>query len=332
MDAVVTGCAGFIGGHLTRRLLEDGWNVVGIDALRPYYDPSEKLDGLTELRNHPRFTFVCGDLVATELPPYFSSETVVFHLAAQPGVRGSFGETFAQYTHDNILATQKVFEAAIASHVPRVVFASSSSVYGDAVDYPCVEGASLPQPRSPYGVTKATCEQLASVYRQLGLETVGLRYFTVYGPGQRPDMAMRRLCEAALGGPLFQLFGDGRQSRDFTYVADVVDATIRAGTAASPAPIINIGGGQEATMLDVIDTISSFEGAELSIEPGKFQQGDVRRTGADTSVAQNTLGWTPRVGLIDGLRAEFDWVKDRRSGALLDLVSLPAMAVTPESQ
>lgn len=331
MDAIVTGCAGFIGGHLTRRLLDEGWSVVGIDALRPYYDPSEKLDGLTELRNHPRFTFVCGDLVTTELHALFESRPVVFHLAAQPGVRGSFGETFAQYAHDNILATQKVFEAALATDVPRVVFASSSSVYGDAVHYPCVERESDVQPRSPYGVTKATCEQLADVYRQLGLQTVALRYFTVYGPGQRPDMAMRRLCEAALGGPLFQLFGDGLQSRDFTYVSDVVDATLRAGTVESPAAVVNIGGGQEATMLDVIETISSFDGAELSVEPGRFQQGDVRRTGADTSVAQATLGWSPKVALVDGLRSEFEWVKQKRARTMLDHIDLSSMAVVPEA-
>lgn len=311
MDAVVTGCAGFIGAHLSERLVASGWNVLGIDAIRPYYSPAEKRAALEHLVCHSRFEFIEADIVEAPLRDLFADRPFVFHLAAQPGVRGSFGDTFSQYVYDNVMATQQLFEAALASGVPRVVYASSSSVYGNAASYPCGE-ATPPKPLSPYGVTKVTCEHLADVYRELGLDTVGLRYFTVYGPNQRPDMAMRRLCEAALGGPLFQLFGDGLQSRDFTHVSDAVDATIRAALAESLPPVMNIGGGEEATLLEVIETISSLAGGGLDIEPGQAQPGDVRRTGADTGLARAALDWKPNVGLHDGLRTEVAWVRERK--------------------
>ena len=332
MRAAITGCAGFIGAHLSQHLLEDGWSVIGIDALRPYYDSAEKVSSLAPLRRHPRFEFLHADLVDTSLHDVFADVDRVFHLAAQPGVRGSFGDTFDQYVHDNVKATQRVFEAALATEVPRVVYASSSSVYGDAQAYPCKEGETPRAPRSPYGVTKATCEDLADVYRNLGLASVGLRYFTVYGPRQRPDMAMRRLCEAALGGPIFQLFGDGLQSRDFTHVSDAVDATIKAALASDPAPVLNIGGGQEATMLEVIDIISGFAGSSLSIEPGQVQRGDVRRTGADGRVARETIGWSPKVRLTEGLRSEFEWVRERRAAEReLDLRFTPGVVLAGDA-
>lgn len=317
INAIVTGCAGFIGAHLTERLLQDGWNVTGIDVIRPYYSPDEKLASLDRFRFHPRFNLVESDLATAPLDQLFAERPLVFHLAAQPGVRGSFGETFDQYVHDNVIATQRLFEAAVAGGVPRVVYASSSSVYGNAAAYPCVEATTPTRPLSPYGVTKATCEHLAQVYREQGLDAVGLRYFTVYGPSQRPDMAMRRLCEAALGGPVFQLFGDGLQSRDFTHVNDAVEATILAGMVDRPAPVINIGGGQEATLLEVIETISSLAGPSLvsgglSIERAPAQTGDVRRTGADTTLARSSLGWEPKVVLGDGLLTELEWVRQRR--------------------
>lgn len=312
MEAMVTGCAGFIGAHLTSRLLADGWSVVGVDALRPYYSPSDKRAAIEPLRDHPRFRFVEVDVVEAPLTELLDNEPIVFHLAAQPGVRGSFGETFGQYVHDNIIATQRLFEAALACDVPRVVYASSSSVYGDAASYPCNEATSPTKPVSPYGVTKLTCEHLADVYRGLGLDTVGLRYFTVYGPNQRPDMAMRRLCEAAVGDSLFQLFGDGSQSRDFTHVSDAVEATLLAARADRPPPVINVGGGQEATLSEVIDIISLLSDRSPAIEAGEAQRGDVRRTGADTTLARRCLGWEPQVNLEDGLRTQVDWVQARR--------------------
>jgi len=311
MRAVVTGCAGFVGSHLTERLLKEGWEVTGVDAFSPYYDPAEKEANLRPALADPRFKLVRGDVATMPLEPLIAAGSVVFHLAAQPGVRGSFGSSFDRYVHDNIIGTQRVFEAALGSGAARVVFASSSSVYGDAETYPCVEADTPRRPRSPYGVTKATCENLADVYRNLGLSAVGLRYFTVYGPRQRPDMAMRKLCEAVHGGDPFVLFGDGSQSRDFTHVDDVVDATVRAGTAEAVSPVLNVGGGHEATMNEVIGIVERLAGCSLPIERSAVQRGDVRRTGADTTLARTELGWCPGTGLAEGLASELDWVGHR---------------------
>jgi UDP-glucuronate 4-epimerase len=309
--ALVTGCAGFIGSHLSERLVAEGWDVVGIDAFTPYYDRADKRDNLGTLEDARRFSLVEGDVNEVDLAALMADAPVVFHLAAQPGVRLSFGEGFARYTADNLLATQRIFEAAAAAGCPRVVWASSSSVYGDAACYPCVEDDTPTAPRSPYGVTKRACEDLAAIYRGQGLSTVGLRYFTVYGPRQRPDMAMRILCESLLDRTPFPLYGDGRQSRDFTHVADAVDATYRAGLAGDPAAIYNVGGGHEATLADVIATLEELSGREAVLDRRPDQAGDVRRTAAETTRAQTDLGWTASVGLREGLRSELDWVRAR---------------------
>lgn len=315
--ALVTGCAGFIGSHLTQQLLDEGWRVTGIDALTDYYAVAEKRANLADLSGHEHFELLVDDLVDAALPSVLDGVDVVFHLAAQPGVRKSFGEGFDAYVRHNVVATQRMFEAALDAGVPRVVYASSSSVYGDALTYPVVEGVTELAPRSPYGVTKATCEQLAAVYRSSGLDSVGLRYFTVYGPRQRPDMAMRRLCEASEGGPAFVLFGDGLQSRDFTYVDDVVAATVAAGTTSEVPAVLNIGGGHEATMREVVEVVRDLAGS-LAVVDGPAQRGDVRRTGADNTLARSVLGWEPRVGLAEGLRREFEWVRSRRAKAVVD--------------
>ena len=318
LRAVVTGCAGFIGSHVAGRLVADGWRVTGIDAFTPSYDPAEKEANLAALAAEPAFDLVRADIATMTIDHLLADRPAVLHLAAQPGVRGSFGEGFGTYVHDNVLATQRLFDAARDAGCRRVVYASSSSVYGDAADYPCVEHVTATNPRSPYGVTKRTCELLASVYRDLGLETVGLRYFTVYGPRQRPDMALRRLCEAALGGPPFRLYGDGTQSRDFTHVADAVEATVRAVTAPAPGALLNIGGGHEVTMGVTIRMLERLVGSKVPVVSSRTEPGDVRRTAADTSLARVRLGWQPQVSLPDGLRTQFDWVRDRRS--------IPAMA------
>ncbi|MEP7115421.1 MAG: NAD-dependent epimerase/dehydratase family protein, partial [Ilumatobacteraceae bacterium] len=265
MHAIVTGAAGFIGSHLSERLIGDGWRVTGIDAFTSYYARPDKEANLAALRHEPRFDLIEADLVDAPLARIFADRPVVFHLAAQAGVRASFGESFAGYVHDNLIATQRVLEHALEAGCPRVAMASSSSVYGDAEEYPCVEGVTPTRPRSPYGATKRMCEDLADIYRGLGLSVTALRYFTVYGPRQRPDMAMRRLCEAAVGGPAFVLNGDGLQSRDFTYVADAVDATVRSGVVLDVPLVLNVGGGEEATMLQVISTIEDLAGAPLDI-------------------------------------------------------------------
>jgi nucleoside-diphosphate-sugar epimerase len=310
--ALVTGAAGFIGSHLCERLVAEGWDVVGVDAFTPYYDRADKLANLGALDGAPRFAVVEDDLTQMDLAPLLADAPVVFHLAAQPGVAPSFGEGFARYTTDNILATQRVLEAAAAADCPRVVWASSSSVYGDAAAYPCVAGETPTSPRSPYGVTKRACEDLAAIYASGGLSTVGLRYFTVYGPRQRPDMAMRKLCEALLDGASFPMFGDGSQSRDFTHVADAVDATFRAALASDPAAIYNVGGGHEATLAEVVALLEDLAGETALIDRRPDRVGDVRRTSADTTRAHADLGWEPSVGLREGLRSQLDWVRARR--------------------
>jgi UDP-glucuronate 4-epimerase len=310
--AVVTGCAGFVGSHLSERLVAEGFRVRGVDAFTPYYGRADKEANLVALACEPRFELLELDLAAAPLEAVVAGASIVFHLAAQPGVRASFGAGFADYVRDNVLATQRLFEGALAAGPRRVVWASSSSVYGDAPAYPCREGDTPPAPRSPYGVTKHTCEDLAEVYRARGLDPIALRYFTVYGPRQRPDMAMRRLCEALLAGTPFPLYGDGSQSRDFTHVSDAVDATLLAGVAARPATIYNVGGGEEATLAGVIAELESLAGRRVVLERQDAQAGDVRRTGADTSLARRTLGWRPTTSLRDGVRSELDWVVTRR--------------------
>ena len=311
MHAVVTGAAGFIGSHLSERLIGEGWRVTGIDAFTSYYARVDKEANLASLRDEPRFSLIEADLADAPLDRIFADRPVVFHLAAQAGVRASFGDSFSGYVHDNLIATQRVLENALESDCPRVVMASSSSVYGDAEEYPCVEGVTPTRPRSPYGATKRMCEDLADIYRGLGLSVTALRYFTVYGPRQRPDMAMRRLCEAAVGGPAFVLNGDGLQSRDFTYVADAVDATVRAGVVLDVPLVLNIGGGQEATMLEVISIIEDLAGKSLDISVAADGKGDVRRTAADTRVARHALGWVPSTTVVEGLANQVAWVRAR---------------------
>lgn len=310
--AVVTGAAGFIGSHLCERLMAEGWRVTGVDCFTDYYPRTDKEANLRDLLRMPGFDLVEADLARPGWESVVPQRGVIFHLAAQAGVRGSFGSSFARYSHDNLVATQRVFEAALDRGAHRVVWASSSSVYGDAEAHPCIEDLTPTRPRSPYGVTKRACEDLAAVYRSSGLSTVGMRYFTVYGPRQRPDMAIRKICEALASGATFPVFGDGAQSRDFTYVSDAVDATLRAGLADDPAFVYNIGGGEEASLSEVIATLERAAGRRLSVERLPVQNGDVRRTSADVTLARRTLDWEPQVPLSVGLAAQLAWVTARR--------------------
>ena len=308
-SALVTGCAGFIGSHLVERLVADGWRVRGVDAFTDYYPRAEKEENVAAAAESPDFELVEADLSSAPLEPLLRARPAIFHLAAQPGVRGSFGDGFPTYLRDNLLATQRLFEAACEAGCARVVWASSSSVYGDAAAYPCREHETPTAPRSPYGMTKRACEDLAGIYRLQGLDAVGLRYFTVYGPRQRPDMAIRRLCEAALSRTSFPIYGEGDQIRDFTYVDDVVDATVRAAQADAPPPILNVGGSESATLLHVIETIGELAEHEIELDRRPVQRGDVRRTGADTSLARASLGWEPQVRLTEGLAATVEWAR-----------------------
>jgi UDP-glucuronate 4-epimerase len=294
---VVTGAAGFIGSHLTEALLAQGHDLVAVDSFTDYYDPALKQE------NAAAFDVARLDLAEDELA--LDGFDGVFHLAGQPGVRSSFSD-FDVYVRRNVLAAHKVFESAARSGV-RVVLASSSSVYGDAERYPTPEEA-LPRPISPYGITKLACEQLAYAYK---LDAVLLRYFTVYGPRQRPDMAFARVVDALARSASFEVYGDGLQSRSFTFVADVVEATVAAMERAPAGALYNVGGGAEATMGHSIATLERVSGRTLDVVERPAAAGDVRRTAADTHRIESDLGWRATTSLEDGLRAQWEWASVR---------------------
>ena len=303
MRYAVTGAAGFVGSHLAETLQEQGHEVVALDAFTDYYDPAlkeENARGLDVRR---------VDLAEGELD--FAGCDGVFHLAGQPGVR-SFGDVFPLYLRRNVLASQRVFEAAVRDGV-KVVFASSSSIYGAAERYPTPEDTP-PHPLSPYGITKLACEHLADAYRrQFGLDCVVVRYFNAFGPRQRPDMAFTRIATALADGGRFELFGDGTQSRSWTYVSDVVDATIAAldGTGT-----YNVGGALEASMNESIVLFESVSGRTLDVARHEEPvAGDQRRTKADTTRIREELGWQPCVSLEDGIRAQWSWASARVTAA-----------------
>jgi nucleoside-diphosphate-sugar epimerase len=311
MTALVTGAAGFVGSTLAARLLADGWDVVGVDALTDYYDPQIKRANLARLA-HPRFRFVEADLSTADLAPLLAEAELVFHEAGQPGVRASWGSAFERYTFDNIGATQRLLEAAVAAPgVARLVFASSSSIYGDAEHFPTRE-TDRPQPVSPYGVTKLAAEHLCTLYaRNYGLPTVSLRYFTVYGPGQRPDMAFTRFCQAVHQDREIELYGSGEQVRDFTYVDDVVEANMRVALAGvenvPPGAVLNVAGGASTTVNEVLDLLGTISGKEIRVNRGPVVAGDVRRTGGSTDAIRKATGWLPQVSLEEGLTAQYKW-------------------------
>lgn len=303
----MTGAAGFIGSHLVDHLLNGGHEVVGIDAFRPYYSVEEKQRSLEAALGSEQFTLIRSDLLELNLTETFDGTDVLFHLAAQPGVRHSWSD-FERYEQDNILATHRVLEAARADRVRRIVFSSSSSVYGNAARFPTTE-IDLPAPHSPYGVTKLAAEHLARLFAaNWSVPTVCLRYFTVYGPRQRPDMAMRRLIDSAMSGRPFPLFGDGSQIRDFTYVDDVVTATVAAATAdVEPGSLFNVSGAEPIAMSTVIAAVGSATGREVAIDAHPPAPGDVMRTGASIERARRILGWEPVVHIADGIGRQASW-------------------------
>jgi UDP-glucuronate 4-epimerase len=301
MRYVVTGAAGFIGSHLLRALLDRGHDAVGWDAFTDYYDPALKEENAESL------PVARMDLVEDALD--LSGLDGVFHLAGQPGVR-SFGGVFPTYVRQNILASQRVFEAAVAAGT-RVVLASSSSVYGDAAAYPTSEDA-VPKPISPYGLTKLASEHLAYAYgREFGLDSVVLRYFTVFGARQRPDMALAKIVACLAESRPFELYGDGTQSRSFTYVDDVVEATILSMEDAPASAVYNVGGGVEASMLEIIELLAEAAGRPLELRQGPRREGDPARTSADTTRIRAGLGWEARTSLREGLEAQWRWAADR---------------------
>lgn len=314
MRCLVTGAAGFIGSHLARHLLVDGHDVVALDCLRDTYPSDRKRANrawVAEAASAPDAGALSvdeRDLAEAPLGDLLGPGTVVFHLAGRPGVRDSWGDHVAAHARDNIVATERLLAASVAAGVDRFVHASSSSIYGEAVRYPCHED-DLPRPHSPYGVTKLAGEHLALAHaRNEGLPVVALRYFSVYGPRQRPDMGLSRLFEAARSGSPFPRYGDGSQVRDLTFVGDVVSATVAAATVALDGPVVaNVAGGTQVSLAELIERVEGVTGRRVTVDERPAQPGDVSRTGGDTTRAREVLGWTPSTGLDHGLAAMAAW-------------------------
>lgn len=313
MKALVTGGAGFIGSHLSERLLDDGASVTAIDCFTDFYARPLKEANIAPLRKRPGYRFVEASIADADLPSLLADTTHVFHLAAQAGVRKSWGREFQVYTTLNVDATQILLEACVGRPIERVVYASSSSVYGDEAPLPMHEGLPL-HPVSPYGVTKLAAEQLCYLYFvNHAVPTVSLRYFTVYGPRQRPDMGFHRFFSALLDGrPLVQ-FGDGLQTRDFTFVADAARATQAAAVRGVPGRVYNIGGGSRVSLKQVFDLLGRVTGRDVRIDHQPVQKGDMRDTYADTTRARADLDFAPSVTLEEGLRAMYQWMEANRA-------------------
>ena len=308
MRALVTGVAGFIGSTIAERLIASGANVVGLDCFTDYYPRAVKERNVSALTRQPAFRLVESAIQDADLPRILDDRTHVFHLAAQAGVRKSWGRDFSVYTKNNIEATQVLLEACTTMRLERFVYASSSSVYGDETPLPMREDA-LPQPISPYGVSKLAAEQLCYLYHvNYGLPTVSLRYFTVYGPRQRPDMGFHKFLRATMLGEPITVYGDGEQTRDFTFVADAVSATIAAGTRGIPGRVYNIGGGSRVSVNHVLELIGRVSGRQPLITVDPAEKGDMRHTYADTGLARADLAFVPTVGLEEGLAAEHAWL------------------------
>jgi len=309
MNCLVTGACGFIGAHVSRKLLEQGYTVKGIDCFVDYYDRRIKEVNLGWLKEYERFSFVemdINDLTFEDI----EQAGVIVHQAAQAGVRSSWGDNFDIYTHHNILGTQKLLELARQKPLERFVYASSSSVYGSVERLP-VKETDLPRPISPYGVSKLAAEHLCSLYHyNYGVPVVSLRYFTVYGPGQRPDMAFHRFIRAILNGEEMAVFGDGKQTRDFTYIDDLVDANLSAVLANGvEGRVFNIAGGHRISLMDAVQVVEKITGKKAKVKYYESQKGDPRDTYADTALAQKHLSFEPSTGLEEGLLRQVEYMK-----------------------
>lgn len=314
MKVVVTGAAGFIGSHLVDRLLAQDHDVVGIDSFTDYYTRPAKELNLAAARANPRFTFATADLAQDDLGPALEGAEVVYHLAGRPGVRAALMH-FDQYWHENVVATHRLLEAVKGMHLKSLVYAGSSSVYGDAEVFPTAETA-VPAPLSPYGVTKLAGEHLAYVYwKTYRVPAVRLRYFSVYGPRMRPDLMLSRAMQAMHEGRVFDVYGDGEQTRDFTYVSDAVEGTIRSAERGSPGDLFNLGGGSSVTVNHVLDLLAATSGMELKRRHVERQPGDHRRAGASITRARIQLGWEPRTALREGLAAQWRWFLETQEAA-----------------
>jgi UDP-glucose 4-epimerase len=308
---IVTGVAGFIGSHLAEAILKQGDEVLGIDQFNDYYDPALKRKNIVSFENHSAFRLVEGDIQTLDWPALLEGVDVVYHQAAQAGVRASWGEGFRNYTERNINATQVLLEAAKeAKQLKRLVFASTSSVYGNAETLPTYESI-CPQPVSPYGITKLAAERLCWLYHHnFGVPVTALRYFTVYGPRQRPDMAFHKFFKAVLEDQAIPIYGDGQQTRDFTFVADAIAANLAAAMVPEAiGEVFNIGGGSRVVLTEVLDTMERIVGQPIRRNHIEAAMGDARHTAADVSKAQKLIGYQPQVSLAEGLAQEWQWIQ-----------------------
>lgn len=309
---IVTGVAGFIGSNLAQKLLEQGDQVIGIDQFNDYYDPSLKRKNAHILAKYPEFKLIEADIQALDWRQLLQGVEVLFHQAAQAGVRASWGDGFRQYTERNINATQIILEAAKETpSLQRMVFASTSSVYGNAETMPTPETL-CPQPVSPYGITKLAAERLCWLYHQnFNVPVTALRYFTVYGPRQRPDMAFHKFFQAAIAGKPIGIYGDGKQTRDFTFISDAVAANLAAAVVPEAVgEVFNIGGGSRVVLLDVLDTMAKVIGKPIERSHQGLARGDARHTAADVTKARTILGYNPQVSLAEGLAQEWQWIQE----------------------
>src|ERR671919_2233728 len=308
MKSVVTGVAGFVGSHLTEKLLELGHEVVGVDNFLDNYARPFKDSNLVAVKDDSRFTFINKDLLELDLTQLLNATNYVFHLAGQPGVRASWGQEFSRYSHNNILVTQALLETCKRMQVQKFVYASSSSVYGDTDDLPMRESGGT-RPVSPYGVSKLAAEHLCYLYwKAYGVPTVSLRFFTVYGPRQRPDMFFHIFMRALLRGDDVPLYDDGEQTRDFTFCADIVDGTLSAAFYPGQGEVFNLGGGSEISLLNAVALVEKISGRKANLKRFDRQKGDVRHTKARLEQAQSKLGYLPKVGLEQGLIEEWNWI------------------------
>jgi nucleoside-diphosphate-sugar epimerase len=312
MKAIVTGAAGFIGSHLAERLIELDYAVIGVDCFTPYYPEWCKRANLAGLIDNRGFRLIERDIIEVEWEQLLSEADVVCHLAAQPGVRASWGERFDEYVRNNIVATQRILEGAKGSGVRRLVFASSSSVYGNPRNLPTPETAEL-LPISPYGVTKLAAERLCRIYYEdFAVPVVMLRYFSVFGRRQRPDMAFRRFIEAILDGREIHVFGDGEQTRDFTHVNDIVEATVAGLHSDHVGEAFNVGGGVSISLNEALRTLEEIIGKKARVQCLGERKGDADHTWADCTKAGEWLGYKPQVDFATGAREEYEWLSDLR--------------------
>lgn len=308
---IVTGVAGFIGSHLAEALLKQEIEVIGIDRFNNYYDPQLKEKNIVNLDKFPNFKLIRANIEELDWQQLLQSVEVVYHQAAQAGVRASWGKGFSNYTTNNINATQVILEGAKqAKSLRRIVYASSSSIYGNAATMPTPETL-CPQPVSPYGITKLAGEQLCWLYQQnFGVPTTALRYFTVYGPRHRPDMAFHKFFKAVIDDDAISIYGDGQQTRDYTFVSDVVAANLAAGKVSEAVgEVFNIGGGSRVTLIELLEIMERVMGRSIRKNYVEKAKGDARHTSADISKANQILGYAPQVSLSEGLAREWEWIQ-----------------------